>query len=140
MHSYRRLVTQEMDAHSWGQSDLAREAGLTRQVVHQIVSDERKRLTQPPHAATVEGLAKAFHLPATAVWGAVAEAMGLPSIAVPSITHEVKGVSDVDLLKELAARMGVEVTVRVAGTATTATTVKGKKTEIIPLAFDDQGD
>lgn len=139
MHAYRKLVEQEMTAKGWGQSDLAKRAGLDRQVVHRIVKDERDRLKDPPHASTVEGLANAFDLPDTAVWSAVAEAMGLPRTAAPSIIHEVTGVSNEELIKELARRMDLEVTVRSSGTTPSKEARKGKKMPATLMFERDDG-
>lgn len=112
MHAYRKLIEEQMTARDLSQADVARAAALTRQRVSQLLKDDRDRLPNPPDVATVEGLARAFKLAPEVVWTAVAEAMGLPRFVVPSITHEVKDVSNAQLLKELASRMGLEVTVR----------------------------
>lgn len=137
MHAYRRLVQAEMDAEGWTQSELADKAKLDRQIINKIVLDDRKRLTHPPSEKTVHGLATAFNLPDDAVWGAVAEAMGLPRSAAPAITHEVKGVSHAVLLTELASRLGLEISVRTTESEAPAKAGKGKKTRGL-TATDEQ--
>ena len=128
MHAYRRLVQEQMDAKGMTQTALATAAGLSRQVVHTIVTDDRDELTELPHRKTVEGLAKAFGLPADSVRSAIAEAMGLPLAAAPSITHEVKDVDVSVLLKELGSRLGLEVTTRPAEGAKPKEAGESKKT------------
>lgn len=128
MHAYRKLIDQEMVARKWDRQDLEREAGLSRAQVHRLVTDDRGRLPQPPHAETVQALAKAFRLSDESVWSAVAEAMGLPRSAAPSITHEVKAVSDEELVKELASRLGLAITVRHPKASQPAQEDEGQKT------------
>lgn len=127
MHAYRKLIDQEMAARNWDRQDLEREAGLSRAQVHRLVSDDRSRLPQPPHAETVQALAKAFRLTDESVWSAVAEAMGLPRSAAPSITHEVKAVSNEELVKELANRLGLAVSIRRPKATKPSTQDEGQK-------------
>lgn len=115
MHAYRKLIDEQMKAREMTQAGLARAAGMTRQRINQILKDDRDRLVQVPDTATVEGLSKAFKLAPEVVWVAVAEAMGLPRFVVPPITHEVKDVDNELLIKELAKRLDLEVTVRAKG-------------------------
>lgn len=114
MHAYRKLIEEQMKAGEMTQSELSRASGVTRQRINQILKNDSERLVHVPDTATVEGFAKAFNLEPEIVWTAVAEAMGLPRFVVPSITHQVKEVSDAQLLTELARRMRLEVTVRPA--------------------------
>ncbi len=127
MHAYRKLIDQELADRKWDRQDLQREAGLSRAQVHRLVTDDRDRLPQPPHAETVQALAKAFHLSDESVWSAVAEAMGLPRSAAPSITHEVKAVSNEELVKELANRLGLAVSIRHPKATEPAAQDKGQK-------------
>lgn len=122
MHEYRRLVEERMAAKNLvgrgAQAELARMAGLNRQVIHTILNDNRKALNQAPDEKTVNGLAAAFDLSPDVVWAAVAVSMGMPSYVVPSITQEVKAASDEELLRELSARLGLVATFRTKGAAT----------------------
>lgn len=118
MHAYRKLIEEQMEAGEMTQSDLARASGVTRQRINQILKSDRDRLVHVPDTATVEGFAKAFKLAPEVVWIAVAEAMGLPRFVVPSITHQVKDVTNAQLLSELASRMDLEVSVRPSQPAT----------------------
>lgn len=132
MHAYRKLVDQEMAARQWTRQDLQRESGLSRAMVHRLVTDERGRLSQPPHESTVQALAKAFRLTDESVWASVAEAMGLPRSAAPSITHEVKDVSNELLIQELASRLGLVASVRLPQPEVAAPATEGKKTKRKP--------
>lgn len=114
MHSYRKLIEEQMKAGDMSQAELARASGITPQRISQILKDDRDRLVQVPDTKTVEGFAEAFTLEPEVVWIAVAEAMGLPRFVVPSITHQIEDADEIQLLKALASRMGLEVTVRTA--------------------------
>lgn len=135
MHAYQRFVQEQMDAHGWNQARLAKEAGLTPQTVSNILGDKRSRLTGVQKDKTVKGLARAFRVEPAVVWTAIAEAMGIPRYALPNITHEMKGASDEELLRELAARMGYAATVRPARTEDegkkTLTLVEGERDEAV---------
>ncbi len=104
MHAYSRYVKREMDSRHWNQNELAKRAGLTRQVVSNIVKDTRERLTQVPDDKTITGLAKAFAVNPDVVRAQVALAMGLP---VNVVRAEIDTVSDAELVTELARRLKV---------------------------------
>lgn len=102
MHEYSRYVKSEMDKRKWNQNDLAKKAGLTRQVVSAIVTDNRERLTNIPSDKTMDGLAKAFGVDPTVVRANVALAMGLPVEVKRANTSDI---SDSDLIMELSRRL-----------------------------------
>lgn len=101
MHEYSRHVKSEMDKRKWNQNDLAKKAGLTRQVVSAIVTDNRERLTNIPSDKTMDGLAKAFGVDPTVIRASVALAMGLPVEVKRASTSDI---SDSELIMELSRR------------------------------------
>lgn len=145
MHAYSRYVKREMDSRHWNQNELAKRAGLTRQVVSNIVKDTRERLTQVPDDKTITGLAKAFAVNPDVVRAQVALAMGLP---VNVVRAEIDTVSDAELVTELARRL--KVAAHDTGTVTSlparsreGTTTETTPQKMKPLPVDyaaDQGD
>ena len=102
MHAYSRYVKREMELRDWNQNELAKRAGLSRQVVSSIVNDARGRLTQVPDDKTLDGLATAFRVKPEVVRAYVALAMGLP---VSVERADVTAVSDNELIQEIARRL-----------------------------------
>lgn len=102
MHEYRRYVEREMNARHWTQADLARAAGLDRQIINSITRDTRETLPGVPRMTTVHGLARAFSVKPEVVLAHVALAMGLP---VSVEQADVADLSDADLLLEVRRRM-----------------------------------
>lgn len=102
MHEYSRYVKSEMDKRKWNQNDLAKKAGLTRQVVSAIVTDNRERLTNIPSDKTMDGLAKAFGVDPAVIRANVALAMGLPVEVKRASTSDI---SDSELIMELSRRL-----------------------------------
>lgn len=43
MHEYRRFIQRELDNRGWRQKDLVQKSGLSRQLVSNILRDERIR-------------------------------------------------------------------------------------------------
>lgn len=102
MNEYRRFVQNEIDQRGWTQSDVEKHGGPTRQVVHKILTDQRKVLDYRPKQDTVEKLATAFGVSVDVVLAHVAMAMELPvSIEMASLDD----VSDGDLLDQIRKRM-----------------------------------
>lgn len=104
MHALRRFLEDGLERRGWSQATLAREAGLSKQVVNGIVGDERTRLDRMPQDKTVDGLARAFEVDRGVVLTVIAQAMGLP-VSEPVVVHDASGVADSDLLRELARRL-----------------------------------
>lgn len=75
MHDYRRFVQDELDARGWTAAQLARESGLRRQLIWNILHDDRPRLGQMPEDSTLEGLARGFTVPVERVREAAARAL-----------------------------------------------------------------
>lgn len=112
-----------------GQTRLAEESDLSRQVINSILKDSRERLNQVPDEKTIVGLAKAFRIEPEIIWSAVAVSLGLPSYVVPSITHEVRTAHNAVLLGELGKRLGLEVTIRAAEPPKPTKAGQGEKTK-----------
>ena len=104
-HAYRALVEGEMTRRGWNSTQVASHSGLSKQLVSQIVNDERESLRMMPHRATVTSLADAFGIPANVIWVSIAQAMGLPIDTVPSVVREVETASDDELINELRRRL-----------------------------------
>lgn len=75
MHDYRRFVQAELDARGWTPAKLARLAGLRRQLIWNILHDNRPTLGQMPDDSTLEGLARGFNVPVERVREAAARAL-----------------------------------------------------------------
>ncbi|MEU6582849.1 helix-turn-helix transcriptional regulator [Nocardia sp. NPDC046763] len=75
MHEYRRFVQAELDARGWKQADLARKSGLSRQLISNILRDNRPNLGQMPEEATLEGIAQGFGIPVDVVRTAASRAL-----------------------------------------------------------------
>lgn len=57
--NFVELVKQEMERRGWSESELAREAGLSRQAVNFLLSGR----TKSPSIDTINNIARAFRLP-----------------------------------------------------------------------------
>jgi transcriptional regulator with XRE-family HTH domain len=75
MHPYRELIQSEMDARGWRPSELARRAGLHRQLISKILNDQRDHLGQMPDDATLAGIAAALGIPEGRVRQAAARSL-----------------------------------------------------------------
>lgn len=104
-HALRRFLEDGLERRGWSQATLARESGLSKQVINGIVGDERSRLDRLPQDKTIDGLARAFEVERGVVLTVIGEALGLP-VAEPVVVYDASGVADSDLLRELARRLG----------------------------------
>lgn len=105
MHEYRRFVQGELDARGWRQSDLVRRSGLSRQLVSNILRDDRDYLGQMPDAATLEALARGFGLPVETVRTAAARSLVDYSDDGTALTITLGEVSTDALLNEIRRRI-----------------------------------
>lgn len=120
MHALRWFVQQSMAARGWTQSDLARESGITKQVVSGLLTDSRDKLDRLPQDKTVDGLAAAFGVDRSVVLHAIGAAMGLP-VSAQVVVYDASKVSDEDLLRALADRLAGAGGPQVDGASTGAT-------------------
>ncbi|UFU03475.1 helix-turn-helix transcriptional regulator [Ruania suaedae] len=104
MHAYRKFVQQQMDERGWTATELAVAGGLTKQTIHNIVTDDRDQLSQRPKQSTILGLARAFRVDPDVVLLKVGEAMGIP-VERAVVTYDASRVSDEELLRLLAHRL-----------------------------------
>jgi transcriptional regulator with XRE-family HTH domain len=104
-HALRRFLEDGLERRGWSQATLARESGLSKQVINGIVGDERSRLDRLPQDKTIDGLARAFEVEREVVLTVIGEALGLP-VSEPVVVYDASGVADSDLLRELARRLG----------------------------------
>lgn len=114
MHALQRLLRDGLARTGWNQADLARESGLSKQVVSKLLREDRAPVARLLQDKTVEGLARALRVDSGVVRAAIAEEMGLPGAEV-QVVYDARGVADEDLVRELARRLKV-----VAGAAGSA--------------------
>lgn len=105
MHALQRLLRDGLARRGWNQSDLARESGLSKQVVSKLLRDDRAPVSRLLKSTTVDGLARALQVDSGVVRAAIAEEMGLPGSEV-QVVFDARGVADDDLIRELARRLG----------------------------------
>ena len=103
MHAFRRLIQQRIDERGETSADVARRAGLSKQTLHSILTDDRPSIREMPSRKTVQGLASALQMPADQLLIAAAEAYGVP-VASPVVIPSVIDVSDSELARELMRR------------------------------------
>lgn len=104
MHSLRQFLEEGLARRGWSQATLARESGVSKQVINGIVTDERTKLDRLPRDKTIDGLARAFEVDREVVQSVIARAMGFASLE-PVTVYDPSGVADSDLLRELARRL-----------------------------------
>jgi len=103
MHAFRRLIQQRIDERGEKSADVARRAGLSKQTLHSILTDDRPSIREMPSRKTVQGLASALQLPADQLLIAAAEAYGVP-VSSPVFVPTVVDVPDSELARELMRR------------------------------------
>lgn len=105
MHAFRSFVQAEMDKRGWKAVDLVSRSGLSKQVVSNILNDDRDELPGRPGRQTVDSLARAFSVPSDVVLLSIGEAMGIP-VASPVVIYDASRVPNDELLRVLAQRLG----------------------------------
>ncbi|MFK5689561.1 helix-turn-helix domain-containing protein [Ornithinimicrobium sp. LYQ92] len=106
MHALRRYLQDGLDARGWQQRDLARESGLSRQRVSQMLTDDRGLLPSVPQRDTLQALARAFGVAESTVTAVAFEAMGYDLAAVRR-EADLSTASTEDIVRALAQRLGV---------------------------------
>lgn len=114
MHALRRFLEDGVRRRRWNQADLARESGISKQVVSNLLGDERPTLDRLPQDKTIDGIARALEVDRSVVLAVIAQAMGLP-VSEPTVVYDPSGVGDADLLRELARRLDERVPAGRAG-------------------------
>jgi len=104
MHALRAFIAAQMDRRTWRQVDLVKKSGLSKQVIHGLMTDDREELTTRIDDATAAGLARAFGVTPAVVLAQVGMAMRLP-VSEPVVIYDAHGVSDEDLIGELVERL-----------------------------------
>ncbi len=105
MHALQRLLRDGLVRRGWNQSDLARESGLSKQVVSKLLREGRAPIARLLRDTTIEGLARALQVHVGVVRAAIAEEMRLPGDEV-QVVYDARGVADDELVRELARRLG----------------------------------
>jgi transcriptional regulator with XRE-family HTH domain len=104
VHALRRFIQDEMDARGWQPMDLVRRSGLSKQLISNLLNDDRDVLPQLPRTATLAALAKAFDLTTGHVTAVAVQALGVADVQPPAVVHQVEAATDADLLRELLRR------------------------------------
>lgn len=104
MHEYRRFVQAELDARGWRQAELVRRSGLSRQLVSNLLRDDREHLGNMPDPATIAGLARGFGVPEETVRAAAARAIVDYGDDGAPLALDLSTVSTDALLQELRRR------------------------------------
>lgn len=103
-HALTEFIRQQMDERRMRNADVERASGLSRQLVSKLVIDHREKLTRLPERATLEGVARAFHVPLEFVLGKAIESMGL-GFSAGDFVNDVTSASNDELLAELGRRL-----------------------------------
>lgn len=104
MHALRRFIQSELDNRGWQARDLVRASGLSKQLVSNLLNDDRDVMPQLPRTATLEALANAFNVTTAHVTTVAVEALGIPGVHAPAVVHQINEVDDEVLLRELLRR------------------------------------
>lgn len=104
MHALRRFIQSELDTRGWQARDLVKASGLSKQLVSNLLNDDRDVMPQLPRTATLEALADAFNVTTAHVTTVAVEALGIPGIQAPAVVHQIRDVDDEVLLRELLRR------------------------------------
>lgn len=102
MNEYKRFIQNELDRRNWNPADVTNNGGPSRQVMSNILNDNREILVQRPRQETIEALSRAFGIRVEVILAHVAKAMGLP---VHVEAQHLDDVSDDDLLDQIRKRM-----------------------------------
>lgn len=105
MHEYRRFIQEHLDGLGWKQSELARASGLSRQLIHSILSDDRDHLGQMPDDSTLEGIAQGFSVPVERVRTAAARSLVGYTDDGAALTPNLQDVHIDALLNEIRRRV-----------------------------------
>lgn len=104
MHALRRFIQSELDSRGWQARDLVKASGLSKQLVSNLLNDDRDILPQLPRTTTLEALAQAFNVTTAHVTTVAVEALGVPGVNAPAVVHQIESVDDEVLLRELLRR------------------------------------
>lgn len=113
-NAYTEFVRREQTRRGWSNVQLADHAGLSKQVVGDVLNDTRDLLRQRPSPETVRGFADAFGVPEIALWQEIVKAMGIPLAHEATLLVELETATNAELLRELAKRLEEGGTGRVA--------------------------
>lgn len=103
MNALRALITEQMDGRGWKPAQLARASGLSPQLIHTLLTDDREVIDAMPKRETLAGLARAFGLGEAVLLRAAAQAWGVPVDG--TVEAGAGGLSNADLIAELEQRL-----------------------------------
>lgn len=103
-HALAAFITEQMDAKKLRQRDVVSASGLSRALVSKYAADNRERLTRLPERDTLDGFAKALHVPIDVLIGKAIEALDLGYVSGDFI-NGVATADDRELLDEIERRL-----------------------------------
>src|SRR5882672_4536619 len=75
MHALRRFIQSELDNRGWQARDLVKASGPSKQLVSNLLNDDRDVMPQLPRTATLDALASAFGVTTAHVTTVAVEAL-----------------------------------------------------------------
>ncbi len=105
MHEYRRFIQHQLDERGWDRADLVRKSGISRQLVHNILTDDREHLGQMPEASTMEALSKGLGISVELIRTAAARSLVGYTDDGTALTIQLRDVSTDALLNEVRRRI-----------------------------------
>ena len=104
MHELGRYLQRKIDEKGWNAAELARRAGLSRQTVYNLITDNREYMDQTPQRKTVSAIADALGVTSMEILTVSARALGIPMESLPP-ENSLRSASNEQILTELASRL-----------------------------------
>lgn len=130
MHEYRRFIQDNLDSRGWKLPDLMRASGLSRQLLHRVLNDNRDHLGQMPDDSTMEGIAKGFGVPVERVRTAAARSLAGYTDDGSALTLDLQDVHIDALLNEIRRRVRAVPTSQATPTRAPGEDKQGKEAEL----------
>lgn len=130
MHEYRRFIQEHLDSRGWKQADLMRASGLSRQLIHSVLSDDRDHLGQMPDDTTLAGFAQGFSVPVEHVRTAAARSLARYTDDGSALTLNLQDVHIDALLSEIRRRVNAVPTAEAPPTRAPRKAQQGKEAEL----------
>ncbi|MGZ9830197.1 helix-turn-helix domain-containing protein [Tsukamurella ocularis] len=105
MHEYRRFIQAQLDERGWRPADLARKSGLSKQLISDVLKDDRDHLGRMPNPSTISALARGFGIAEETVRAAAARSLVDYSDDGTALTITLGEVSTDALLNEIRRRI-----------------------------------
>lgn len=79
MHALGKYLSAQLEARGWTAAEFARNSGLSRQNVYQLVDDNREHLGRLLEERTAHKLAAGLGVPVETIWLKCMESLGVPA-------------------------------------------------------------